>query len=1028
LAIQLLGSGLEATQAGGLEFAGGTADDQAFARAAAGLRPGGELPAGGLATALEAIRATDRFRKVEADGNRVILDPWPAVASIQWRGDVPSGLRRTLFVGLRKESRMGAVRLEALRVQAEGLLQAAGYPKAQVHVTRAGGDAQVIVDVAAGPPNLILGVELVGRTGPFSAQSLLGELKVELGHTLWNREFELESLRRLRKRLVKKNRFEGRVDLDWDKGGMLRVTLDPGPKVILRKKGGGILWPTTLKDLVPLTRADRYSPELLDEGERRIVRMLRSKGHLDPQVSHTREVTKTGPDGDEEVVVTYYFAPGPVSKVGSIRFEGNRSLGVEELARAADPGGFIFDPKASPDVLDALESRVQACYERKGFTEVKVRRTLDVKEGRANVIVGIREGKQHLVSAVRLELPAGGLGDPWGMAECLALLFAEKPKIQVKDESLRLCHSDRLELTGVEGRLIRDVEKDRPVFTLRFPHPIPLQKQDYYRVYAALNQKQATLGVVRSVVRPELVEAAEGTTVIRFEVPDQPLESVNRIVVQGVDRTRARAILREIAVNPGTPLDQDRISRAQGRLGTLGAFGRIDVASMGENAAEQGPPSPWKAGDLLFRMEERSPWVFSNSLGYDRTQGYYLGQGVQRLNVGGMGRTLDFNIRAGDGTINNRTLRDLFPTGTYTRSLDSYSTSYSDPWFDPAFLGGLLPDRTGFRAEGAYIQEQRYLYDIHRRRVLSSLRWPLSPKVNFEVGYRFERVDVNSNIPGVAAKDAFDRNLENYARYPPRSTISSPYMQLVRDTRDNAFDPTTGSYTLVRFEAATQLLLSSSESRFLKLDMRNQWTWPVGYKARAGVVSFGVRFGIARPTANDNPDLPLAERFFAGGSGTMRGVEPDFLGPITLLPVLDANGNQVKQKDKAGVETGVTQRIPVGGQALALVNLEYRFPLIGQTLWGEIFLDSGQVYKRLKDAHYAEVPATDTTPAIPAFVDPATFPALRTALGIGLILKLGVPLKLEYARDIKRLLNQPRTDDEKNTQLRNVTISAGFQF
>jgi outer membrane protein assembly factor BamA len=1010
---------------------GGSPDDAVFARAAAGFRPGKDLPPGGLPVALEAIRATDRFRKVEAEGNRVILDPWPAVASVQWRGDVPRALRRTLFIGLRKGSHMGALRLENLRVQAEGLLQGAGYPEARISVSREAGDARILLDVALGAPNFIQGLELTGHTGPFRAETLLGELNVKPGRTLWNREFELEALRRLRKELVKEGRFEGRVDLAWGKGGVLHVTLDAGPKVILRKKGPGISWPTSLKDLVPLTRAERYSPELLDEGERRIVRMFRSRGHLDSQVTHTREVTKTGPDGDEEVVVTYFLAPGPVSKVGHIRFEGNHSVGAEELGRAADPGGFIFDPKASPDVLDALESRVQACYEHKGFTEVKVRRYLDMKDGRADVVVALREGRQHLVSSVRLELPPGGFGDPWGLAGCLPLLFAEKPGIQAQGETLRICHSDRLELRGVEGRLERTEEKGSLVFTLRFPRPIPLQKQDYYKVYTALNQRESILGIVRPVVRPELREAPDGTTVIRFEVTDQPLEVVNRVVVTGADRTRARAVLREIAVDPGSPLDQDRISRAQGRLGNLGAFGRIDVTSMGEGAGEEGPPSPWKAGDLQFRMEERSPWVFTNSLGYDRTQGYYLGQGIQRLNVGGMGRTLDFGIRAGDGTINNAALRNLFPTGTYTRSLDSFSMAYTDPWFDPAFLGGLLPDRTIFRAEGAYIQEQRYLYNLHRRRMVSSLRWPLAANVNFEMGYRFERVDVNINLPEGDAKDTFKRNLEEIAKYPELSTVSAPYLQLVRDTRDNAFDPTSGSYTLIRFEAATQLFLSSSNSRFMKLDMRNQWTWPVGYKAQGGVVAFGVRVGIAKPTANDSPDLPLSERFFAGGAGSMRGVEPDFLGPTSDLPLLDSKGVPMVQKDAHGVDLkdpvtglplGIFQKIPLGGQALALVNLEYRFPMIGQSVWGEVFLDSGQVYKRLKDAHYA---ATDTTPES---WDYASFPPLRTALGIGLIFKIGVPLKLEYAQDITRILRRWRPPEQVNTQLRNVTISAGFQF
>jgi outer membrane protein assembly factor BamA len=424
-----------------------------------------------------------------------------------------------------------------------------------------------------------------------------------------------------------------------------------------------------------------------------------------------------------------------------------------------------------------------------------------------------------------------------------------------------------------------------------------------------------------------------------------------------------------------------------------------------------GPPSPWKAGDLLFRAEERSPWVVTNSFGYDRTQGYYLGAGVQRLNVGGMGRVLDFNVRAGDGTINDKTLRDIFPTGQYTRSLDSFSLAYSDPWFEPGKLGEALPQRTAFRLEGAYIQEQRYIYMVRRRRVLSSLAWVLPSHMSIETGYRFERVEVSANVPGLT-----DDVLAKIAKYPVRAIISSPYAQVVRDTRDNAFDPTSGMYSLARFEAASQFFLTSKNSSFIKLDLRNQWTWPVGYKASGGVVAFGVRLGLAVPTAKTAEDLPLSERFFAGGSGTQRGVEPDFLGPLDFIPVYNSDGTPKTNPGPGGTLVPAQGLIPLGGQMLAIANLEYRFPLVGQTLWGEIFVDSGQVYQ--KPFRTWSVGADGTRTDLP----------IRTSLGLGFIVKLGIPLKVEYAADIDRILGRPRSDGDRNTQLRNVTISAGFQF
>jgi len=78
-------------------------------------------------------------------------------------------------------------------------------------------------------------------------------------------------------------------------------------------------------------------------------------------------------------------------------------------------------------------------------------------------------------------------------------------------------------------------------------------------------------------------------------------------------------------------------------------------------------------------------------------------------------------------------------------------------------------------------------------------------------------------------------------------------------------------------------------------------------------------------------------------------------------------------------------------------------------------VDSGQVYSQL-------------SPPPRSAGDPAPFPPFRTALGVGVILKIGMPIKLEYATDLKRILGRPRTDLERETQLKSILVSAGFQF
>ena len=1029
-----------------LAIEGGSGDDAAFARAAAALAVDQLLTEASFRLALEAVRNTDRFRRVTGErfacpggtGARIRLDPWPALERLTAeglaKGQLPGGLRLGRPVGSR--------RLEGWRRQVQTHLQETGYPAAQVGCERILEDRGVRVLVRLGPPDRLTEVVVVGAIAPYTREQIIKMAKVVPGRTLWTAASRLELLNRLRNKLMKDRRFESQVEVAWE-AGVLRLSVEAGPVVLLRAEGDSLGWTTSLKDVVGLARASRYSPELLDEGDRRILRVLRGQGYLEPQVSHRREVLRAGPAGPERVRVTFTVHRGETSPIGSIRFEGNREVSAADLKKAADlPFSFLSaqGPEATPELMDGVETRIKNLYLSRGYPDASVRLLpLQRTQDRYELVYRVYEGPRRLLRWLKLDLPGAGLGDPWGLGECLTRVLAEKP-LRIAVGLTRRYASDDPKLPGVEGTLEvapASAPGGGTVATLTLTRPIPLLRSDLAKVFNALRQQRLpALGVVRPVVRMTIEDTPEGTG-IHLVVPEQALEKVRRLVVAGSDTTRARAVLRETQLDPGAPLDLSTLSRVQARLGFMGAFQRVDVTSLAEIGAEApaaggaapsgpeggppapgaapkpGPPSPWQQGDLLLRLEERPPWVVTNAFGYDNTQGYHFGTGIQWLNVGGMGRTVDAGIRAGDGTIDNPTLRKWFPTGPYDRSVDSFSLGYTDPWFEPPVLEGWLADRTQLGTEAAYIQERRSLYLLHRRRLTVSLQWLLSPKVSFQMGYRFERVDTAAALPDISSAE-----LAVLARYPLDATISAPYVQLARDTRDNALDPTRGSYSVARLELANQLFLTSVNSSFIKLDLRQQWTWPVGPKASAGVVALGVRVGMARPTAASAEDLPLSERFFAGGSFTQRGVEPDGLGPLTSIPLRSPTPPYEPETDAYG--NPLYQTTPLGGQGLALINLEYRFPFFSKTVWAEVFVDSGQVYASL--SHQANpVAGTGLTAT-------AQFPPFRTSMGLGLIFKWSIPIKLEYAADYKRIFGEPRTPDEIATQLKGISISAGFQF
>jgi outer membrane protein assembly factor BamA len=88
------------------------------------------------------------------------------------------------------------------------------------------------------------------------------------------------------------------------------------------------------------------------------------------------------------------------------------------------------------------------------------------------------------------------------------------------------------------------------------------------------------------------------------------------------------------------------------------------------------------------------------------------------------------------------------------------------------------------------------------------------------------------------------------------------------------------------------------------------------------VYAAGARLGLAAGFREQ--EVPLSERFFAGGGTSIRGFEQNTAGPIGI------------------------DRIPRGGQALLVINNELRFPLI--SIFDAVgFVDVGNVWERVAD-------------------------------------------------------------------------------
>jgi outer membrane protein assembly factor BamA len=148
--------------------------------------------------------------------------------------------------------------------------------------------------------------------------------------------------------------------------------------------------------------------------------------------------------------------------------------------------------------------------------------------------------------------------------------------------------------------------------------------------------------------------------------------------------------------------------------------------------------------------------------------------------------------------------------------------------------------------------------------------------------------------------------------------------------------------------------------------------------------------------------LPISERFFSGGSTTLRGFDFEEAGPRRVIcPGTQVGDNCMPSvfRNQQGEQVRLNPfTVPVGGNALAVVNLEARIPLT-RVFQVVPFYDGGNVFRNIGDIFKRSTAQAGDT------LDQRNFRAQWThTVGLGLRLRTPVgPLAVDYGL----LLNPP---------------------
>jgi outer membrane translocation and assembly module TamA len=169
-------------------------------------------------------------------------------------------------------------------------------------------------------------------------------------------------------------------------------------------------------------------------------------------------------------------------------------------------------------------------------------------------------------------------------------------------------------------------------------------------------------------------------------------------------------------------------------------------------------------------------------------------------------------------------------------------------------------------------------------------------------------------------------------------SLSASYIQ---DHRDNAADAHRGFWNTVDAGLAGNFF--GSQRNFYRVLARNATYTSIGRNlvfARQTQLGAIMPFNVA-PGLTNFESIPLPERFFGGGSVSMRGFGDNQAGPRDIGTAASAGSNPT-------TPTG----FPIGGNGLFFNNLELRFPLLGPNVSGVLFHDMGNVYTNFGDISF----------------------------------------------------------------------------
>ena len=733
--------------------------------------------------------------------------------------------------------------------------------------------------------------------------------------------------------------------------GVLKYEIREGKQLLLDfvdKNGKPILQESFIHNLITNLKLNREESER-NELRRKIERYINNQSrwvgvvqtHYQQKGYYGTEVT-TETLTNSPLHVEFTITPGSRYTVKSVEFVNNEAFTREELLREmkTTPANFlskyIRKRYFSELTLEEDKNRLEILYEKSGYPNVKITPTFEVHEsegsrdGDVSIKLGIIEPYKQVI--YRCSFLGNNVLDNKVLDRALPTNFPQPNASLVKknyENAILKEYHDR-------GYMDADVTKtqffhrfDRPTFTIdgnftEFLNAGTLSNEirETFKEHnltltgmhiATRIDDEWSIQDIEGNLRYALLQNKERLSVYEYGILQLTISEGDKIefgqFIFDEDLSVYPSILtREVSHLTSTLFTPDKLNQARQNIYNTRIFEPgityrrsipIDTAEQDNNSEDSQvsnlSPNHTVVNDVTFFLQERKPGAYGASVGVSSSDGPRGTISLSHLNV--FRRNIRFQLR-----------------GRWGFRAYLYDTTLTEPWLigrtsgSIQILGRKLEEDDGVRALQSSFSLSRKLPAAHR--------------LNLDYSFRFLK------DTSLAATD------------PELSTTVSSVRFLWRqDTQFPSLNPVSGMLNEVTLEYAGGIL--GGRSSFIKTvaeSIYHQQLNDSGY-----VLSSSLRLGLTTGLQrNRESELISFERFWAGGSTTVRGYEERGLGP----------------EDTTGKHRG---------NVLFIFNTELRFTIL-DPFQGILFLDSGNVWGAFDEIDYSWMP---------------------TSVGVGLRLNLG---------------------------------------